>query len=176
MQEAGLVEGSVAPSGEGDGAAGGKKKKGGSGVTPTEQTWPVPTVPIMDLYPKGNFPLGECCDYQGLNAYRSTKAELKEQEKVHIEEYQHLREAAEVHRTARKYLQSIAKPGEKMIDLCESLENKVWKLSFHTPSSPRLPSTPLHSTPLSCPLLSFHFPTPHPIYIQRTLKARSQKP
>ena len=127
MQECGLVEGGSAP-GEAGPAAGSVKKKKGGGVTATEQTWPVPTVPIQDLFPKGEFPLGECCDYQGLNAYRSTKAELKEQEKLHVEEYNELREAAEVHRTARKHLQTIAMPGEKMIDLCESLENKVREL------------------------------------------------
>lgn len=56
-------------------------------------------------------------DYQGLNAYRSTSAELKEKEKLENHMYEEVREAAEVHRTARKYLQSIAKPGMLMIDL-----------------------------------------------------------
>ena len=34
-----------------------------------------------------------------------------------------VRQAAEVHRQARKYIQTIAKPGVLMIDLCEKLED-----------------------------------------------------
>jgi hypothetical protein len=30
------------------------------------QTWPEPTVPIMDLYPSGDFPPGQICEYLGL--------------------------------------------------------------------------------------------------------------
>ncbi len=75
MQEAGLTEGGggggetkpagdTKPAGEG-GEGGGKKKKGG-GKAPTEQTWPEPTVPIMDLFPNGNFPKGQeqVCTHQ----------------------------------------------------------------------------------------------------------------
>ena len=51
-----------------------------------EQTWPEPTVPIMDLFPSGVFPVGEEQEYKdvagGLNAYRSTAAELKEKERL----------------------------------------------------------------------------------------------
>ncbi|EKX40550.1 hypothetical protein GUITHDRAFT_75382 [Guillardia theta CCMP2712] len=133
MQENGLIENSNAGNNENKGGnteqqGGEGKKKKGKDVTPKEQTWPVPSVPIMDLFPNGNFPEGEIQEYQGLNAYRSTSAELKEQERLESHIYQEAREGAEVHRTARKYLQSIAKPGELMIDLCEKLEDKVREL------------------------------------------------
>jgi methionyl aminopeptidase len=144
MQEEGLTEGGGGAAGGeakpeggdgGEGAGGGagkKKKKGKSGPAPTEQTWPEPTVPIMDLFPSGVFPVGEEQEYKdvagGLNAYRSTAAELKEKERLESHLYEEAREASEVHRTARKYLQSIAKPGMLMIDLCEALENKVREL------------------------------------------------
>lgn len=145
MQEAGLTEGAGGgtagaekkPAGESEGGAegcvgGGKKKKGKNGSGPTEQTWPEPTVPIMDLFPSGVFPVGQEVEYKdvanGLNAYRSTSAELKEKERLESYMYEEVREAAEVHRTARKYLQSIAKPGMLMIDLCEKLEDKVREL------------------------------------------------
>ena len=62
---------------------------------------------------RGGAQVGECSDYVGDNAYRSTKAELKERERLESTAYEEAREGAEVHRTARKYLQSIAKPGEK---------------------------------------------------------------
>mmetsp|Transcript_27199 Transcript_27199/g.42519 ORF Transcript_27199/g.42519 Transcript_27199/m.42519 type:complete len:454 (+) Transcript_27199:509-1870(+) len=128
MQEHGLTEGGggseVNDISGGDGA--GRKK--GEKVATKEQTWPEPTVPIMDLFPQKNFPVGEIQEYQGLNAYRSTKAELKEKEKLETHVLEEAREGAEVHRTCRKYLRSIAKPGELMIDLCEKLENKVREL------------------------------------------------
>eukprot|EP00960_Hanusia_phi_P042257 755393-Hanusia_phi.AAC.2 len=133
MQEHGLIENSGGNNNENKGGntdqqEGEGKKKKGKAVAPKEQTWPVPSVPIMDLFPNGDFPEGEIQEYQGLNAYRSTSAELKEQERLESHIYQEAREGAEVHRTARKYLQSIAKPGELMIDLCEKLEDKVREL------------------------------------------------
>eukprot|EP00961_Rhodomonas_salina_P216285 2921368-Rhodomonas_salina.2 len=45
-------------------------------------TLPEPTVPIMEIYPNGDYPTGEICEYQGLNAFRTTDAEKKELEKL----------------------------------------------------------------------------------------------
>lgn len=135
MQENGLTEGGgpaaadgAVEGGEGGGEAKKKKGKVKKDMTPKEQTWPEPTVPIMEIYPNGDYPTGEICEYQGLNAFRTTDAEKKELEKLESTIYEEVREAAEVHRTARKYLQGLAKPGELMIDLCEKLENKVREL------------------------------------------------
>mmetsp|Transcript_11488 Transcript_11488/g.26157 ORF Transcript_11488/g.26157 Transcript_11488/m.26157 type:complete len:464 (+) Transcript_11488:48-1439(+) len=111
------------------GGAGKKKKKkggGGGGAAPTEQTWPEPTVPVKVLYPNNNFPEGEIQEYNELNAWRSTSAEKKEQEKMAtLDQLHEVRHAAEVHRTARKYLYSWVKPGMLMTEICERLENKV---------------------------------------------------
>ena len=49
-----------------NGADEGKKKGKKKAVVPTEQTWPEPSVPIQDLFPKGDFPEGQICEYQGL--------------------------------------------------------------------------------------------------------------
>ena len=38
--------------------------------------------------------------------------------------YETVREAAEVHRQVRSYAQSFIKPGIKLIDMCERLEEK----------------------------------------------------
>jgi len=43
-----------------------------------------------------------------------------------------LRKAAEVHRQVRKYAQSIAKPGIKLVDLCTNLESVLRYLMFLT--------------------------------------------
>ena len=42
--------------------------------------------------------------------------------------YDNARQCAEVHREVRKYIQEWVKPGMKMIDVCETLENSVRKL------------------------------------------------
>jgi len=93
-----------------------------------EQTWPEPTVPPMDLFPKGDFPKGQICEYIGMNAYRSSSAEMRESDRQMSSILNEHREAAEVHRTARKYLRTIAQPGELMIDIVEKLEDKVREL------------------------------------------------
>jgi len=42
--------------------------------------------------------------------------------------YEDVRQAAEVHRQVRKYAQTFIKPGIKLIDMCETMENKVREL------------------------------------------------
>ncbi len=42
--------------------------------------------------------------------------------------YNDVRKASEVHRAVRKYIKTIAVPGVKLIDMCETLENSVRKL------------------------------------------------
>src|SRR5271170_6786050 len=39
-----------------------------------------------------------------------------------------LRKAAQVHRETRKYIQEILKPGIKLLDICEKIEDKILKL------------------------------------------------
>ncbi|KAJ1481418.1 hypothetical protein T484DRAFT_1807481 [Baffinella frigidus] len=90
MQENNLVEASggdaSAPAGDAEGKkkgdapapagdAAGKKKGKKKVAVPGEQTWPIPTVPISELFPSGVYPPGETAAYVGDNAYRSTKEE-----------------------------------------------------------------------------------------------------
>ncbi|CAL6333410.1 unnamed protein product [Bathycoccus prasinos] len=127
-----------------DAAAAGKKKKkkkkkksscGGNGVkyTPAgaakEQTAP-PTVPVTELFPNG-FPEGEIQEYQdnnGKTSWRLDSEEKRELERLELDMYDNARQCAEVHREVRKYIQEWVKPGMKMIDVCETLENSVRKL------------------------------------------------
>ncbi|GAM17039.1 hypothetical protein SAMD00019534_002140 [Acytostelium subglobosum LB1] len=88
---------------------------------PKQQTTP-PTVPITDLFPSGVFPPGEECEYKDVNSYRTTSTEKREQERIMSNMINDVRQAAEVHRQVRKYVQSIVKPGLSLLELTESLE------------------------------------------------------
>eukprot|EP01017_Pseudomicrothorax_dubius_P007698 TRINITY_DN12427_c0_g1_i14.p1 TRINITY_DN12427_c0_g1~~TRINITY_DN12427_c0_g1_i14.p1 ORF type:complete len:489 (-),score=144.08 TRINITY_DN12427_c0_g1_i14:171-1637(-) len=88
---------------------------------PTLQTNP-PTIPVDFQFPDRVFPIGQIMEYTGSNMYRTTNAELKEKDRIAEEHYTHLRKAAECQRQVRKFTQSIAKPGIRLIDLCEKLE------------------------------------------------------
>lgn len=101
-----------------------KKKKKKSSL---QQTDP-PSIPVIDLFPSGEFPEGEIQEYKDDNLWRMTSEEKREMERLQKPIYNSLRQAAEVHRQVRKYMRSIMKPGMLMIDICETLENTVRKL------------------------------------------------
>ncbi|RID70211.1 hypothetical protein BRARA_C02248 [Brassica rapa] len=101
-----------------------KKKKKKSSL---QQTHP-PSIPVIDLFPSGEFPEGEIQEYKDDNLWRMTSEEKREMERLQKPIYNSLRQAAEVHRQVRKYMRSIMKPGMLMIDICETLENTVRKL------------------------------------------------
>merc|ERR1711871_1329508 len=96
---------------------------------------PEPTIPVADLFKDGIFPEGEMmesgttkhvdmsCTYNP----RITMAERREAERIHLIEgglYQKARQASEVHRQVRRYAQSFIKPGIKLTDMCEKIEQK----------------------------------------------------
>lgn len=82
-----------------------------------------PSIPISRFYPNGGFPVGELQDYVDANAYRTTSAEMRDRERIEEDLYESVREASEVHRQVRKYMKDYIKPGIKLIDMCERLEN-----------------------------------------------------
>ena len=127
-----------------------KKKKGGAprglggGAVPTKkpfcrclgtesftdyyvkygQTEP-PTVPVVKLFAGGKFPKGEEMPHPGdFNTFRTTSAEVRARDRLSDEVVAKVRQAAEVHRQVRSWAQSFIKPGIKIIDMCEMLENK----------------------------------------------------
>lgn len=55
--------------------------------------------------------------------WRETSEEKRALERLEKDVINEVRQAAEVHRQARKYVQSIAKPGILLSDMCEKLEN-----------------------------------------------------
>ncbi len=68
-------------------------------------------------------PLRPACHVS--NSYRTTDAECRERERLEADMYNDVRKAAEVHRAVRKHIKTVAVPGVKLIDMCETLENSV---------------------------------------------------
>lgn len=86
------------------------------------QTEP-PSIPVCELFPGKDFPAGEEQDHPGdHNTYRVTSAEERAKDRAASDLYETLREAAEVHRQVRMHAQSYIRPGIKLIDMCERLE------------------------------------------------------
>ncbi|KAH7648596.1 methionine aminopeptidase [Cryptosporidium bovis] len=96
-------------------------------VDKSKQTFP-PTVPVNKIYKKNEYPEGEKIEYTGTNSYRTSSQELKNIEENYVPDYSSLRRAAEVHKQVRKYMQSVVKPGIKLMDLCNTLEEKTKEL------------------------------------------------
>lgn len=93
-----------------------------SGPKPKGQTDP-PSIPLSKFFPKGHFPVGEVQEYRDHNAYRTTSAEMRHRERIEAELYEYVREASEVHRQVRTFMKPYIKPGIRLIDMCERLEN-----------------------------------------------------
>jgi methionyl aminopeptidase len=117
-----------------------KKKEDEAGEGPEKknqkqkaQTNP-PTIPISDLFPNGQFPEGQIMDYPDVSVDgRSAKDRFSSEEaraldRMQIDMYNEVRQAAEAHRQTRQYVQKWVKPGMKMIDICEELEKTSRKL------------------------------------------------
>uniref|UniRef100_G3NL20 Methionine aminopeptidase 2 n=1 Tax=Gasterosteus aculeatus aculeatus TaxID=481459 RepID=G3NL20_GASAC len=88
-----------------------------------------PSIPICELYPSGDFPKGEECEYppskDGRSAAWRTTSERESGalDMANEEMWSDFREAAEAHRHVRTYVRSWIKPGMTMIDICEKLED-----------------------------------------------------
>jgi len=107
-----------------------KKKKAGGGGAPGSgaagQTSP-PSVPVSVLF-NNVFPEGEIQSYKDDNLWRETSEEKRELERLEKNMYNEVRQCAEVHREVRKYIDNWVKPGMKLIDVCETLEDSVRQL------------------------------------------------
>lgn len=95
----------------------------------SKQTDP-PSIPICELYRDGKYPTGQIMDYtipknpSVDDSLRKLSAEEKKAiDAAGIDLYNEFRQAAEAHRTVRKYVNSWIKPGMTMIEICEKLEN-----------------------------------------------------
>ncbi|XP_046442667.1 methionine aminopeptidase 2-like [Daphnia pulex] len=126
--------------GEGNGAVKKKKKSRSKKknpavsnvVTVKGQTDP-PTIPIVELFPDGNFPVGEEMEYPVVGDDRTAKDRFTSEEKKALDRaqmdiYNEVRCAAEAHRQTRQYMQRYIKPGMTMIQICEELESTSRRL------------------------------------------------
>ncbi|GLI69500.1 hypothetical protein VaNZ11_014134 [Volvox africanus] len=88
------------------------------------QTSP-PSIPVRLLFPDGKYPEGEWQSYKDDNLWRETSAEKRELERLNWDMLNEVRRAAEVHRQVRKHMRSVIKPGIRLFDMCEQLEDMV---------------------------------------------------
>jgi len=87
-------------------------------------------VPIAEVYPTGDWPVGEIMEYNGKNGYRGTDLEKKTLERaLGFEDLvKEARWAAESHRVTRQWVKTTLKEGDLMTDICERIENKTRSL------------------------------------------------
>jgi len=90
-----------------------------------------PSIPVADLFRGADdantclppFPEGEIQEHPlESNSHRISSAELRQNERLASDLYAKLRHASEVHRQVRHHAQSFIKPGIKLVDMCERLE------------------------------------------------------
>jgi methionyl aminopeptidase len=95
------------------------------------QTAPEPTIPVAELFQKSSdLPTGEIQPYGGANAVRQSSKEAMARDQLQTTElYQQVRLGAEIHRQVRAYAQSFIKPGIRLDEMCERLENKNRQLT-----------------------------------------------
>lgn len=103
-----------------------KKKKGGAKV----QSSP-PRVALTNLFPNGQFPEGEICEYKDDNTYRTTSEEKRYLDRMNNDFLQEYRQGAEVHRQVRQYAQKNIKPGQTLTEIAEGIEDSVRALTGH---------------------------------------------
>jgi len=125
----GTVEGNEKVEGEGGKAP---KKKNKKKKGPVVQTEP-PSIAIKDLFPNGNFPEGQIMEHPIAQTdttakNRFTSEEARAVDRLQLDMYNEIRQAAEAHRQTRQYIQRWVKPGMKMIDICEELEKTARSL------------------------------------------------
>ncbi|CAI8006768.1 Methionine aminopeptidase 2, partial [Geodia barretti] len=91
---------------------------------PTQQQTNPPSIPISQLYSDNNYPTGQEMAYKDdrTASQRFSMAEKRALERAVSEVYSDVRQAAEAHRQTRQHIQRWLKPGMKLIDVCEHLE------------------------------------------------------
>ncbi|XP_015521706.2 methionine aminopeptidase 2 [Neodiprion pinetum] len=111
-----------------------KRKPRGKAGGIKQQTDP-PTVPISDLFPDGNFPIGEIMVHPpaaGIDDRtakdRFSSEEARALDRMHNDIYNEARQAAEAHRQTRKHIKNWVKPGMTMIEICNELEKTARQL------------------------------------------------
>lgn len=82
----------------------------------------IPTIQIENQFKDDMYPIGEIQEYKD-QTWRTNNEEKRSLERLQLFNINKLRKAAECHRQVRKYAQHIIKPGLKLIDICNQIEN-----------------------------------------------------
>ncbi|KAK6346558.1 hypothetical protein TWF696_006682 [Orbilia brochopaga] len=117
-----------------------KKKKKKSTVPaglPTKQSSP-PRIPLSDLFPSGDYPVGEVQSYaQTRTPIAAAEARYEARRHLHDDAFlQNYRKAAEVHRQARQWVHDTVKPGQTLLSIAEGIEDSVRALLGHAGLEP----------------------------------------
>jgi len=125
----------AAGEGGADGAAKKKRKrkrkpKKAGGATHTKQSSP-PRVLLSNLFPSGDYPVGQEEEYRDENAYRTTSEEKRHLDRMNNDFLQEYRQGAEIHRQVRQWAQKNIKPGQSLTEIAEGIEDGVRALSGH---------------------------------------------
>ncbi|KAF4548045.1 Methionine aminopeptidase 1 [Elsinoe fawcettii] len=129
-------EGEAATNGATEGAAKKKKKrkprkKKKAGTAGAKVQSDPPRVPVSQLFPTSEYPEGEIQEYKNDNSYRTTNEEKRHLDRMNNDFLSDYRQAAEVHRSVRKWAQKNIKPGQTLTEIAEGIENGVRSLTGH---------------------------------------------
>ncbi|TQS37806.1 hypothetical protein Golomagni_01708 [Golovinomyces magnicellulatus] len=107
-----------------------KKKSKKNRADPTKQSDP-PRVLLSNLFPTGEYPVGQLEDYRDENLYRTTNEEKRHLDRINNDFLQEYRQGAEIHRQVRQWAQKNIKPGQSLTEIAEGIEDGVRALSGH---------------------------------------------
>jgi len=107
-----------------------KKAAGTAVALATKQTSP-PRVLLSNLYPNGEYPVGQEVDYRDENTYRTTSEEKRHLDRMNNDFLQEYRYGAEVHRQVRQWAAQNIKPGQSLTEIAEGIEDSVRALTGH---------------------------------------------
>lgn len=100
-----------------------KKKKG---KTPASKQTSPPRIPLHDLFPSGEYPPGQLCDYETTSTVKAPELRYIGhgflEDPTLLNDY---RKAAEVHRQTRKWVQETVKPGQTLTEIAVGIEDSV---------------------------------------------------
>lgn len=109
-----------------------KRKRSKKKTSVLKQSSP-PRVPLTQLFPTGQYPVGEIQSYDSVtdNTARTTAEERRYDERVRVQDdvfHQNYRKAAEIHRQVRRWTQETARPGQTLTEIALGIEDGVRSL------------------------------------------------
>lgn len=102
-----------------------KKKTGSSG-----QSSP-PRILLSQLFPDGQYPEGQICEYRDDNTFRTTDEEKRALDRENHDFLNTYRHGAEIHRQVRQWAQKSVQPGQTLTQIAEGIEDGVRALTGH---------------------------------------------